>query len=56
MSKLNPYKDEILELRKQGKTYPQIAEEIQSKYNISIHKRTICYFVNDINASDTFEP
>jgi len=55
MSKLNPYKDEILELRKQGKTYPEIAEEIQSKYNISIHKRTICDFVNDLNASDTFE-
>ncbi len=55
MSKLNPYKEEILKLRNDCKTYPQIAKHLEEKYNINIHRRTICDFINKVGASDTFE-
>ena len=55
MSKLHPYRKEVFQLRKEGKTYPQISTHLQEKYNIKIARRTICDYVNKQNASNAFE-
>ena len=55
MSKLKRFKDEILYLRKQFKTYPEISTYLKDKYNFNIDRRTICEYVNKLGISDTFE-
>ncbi len=45
-SRLLPYKDIILELIKQNKTYPQIANILKEEHDLVVHKRTVCDFVN----------
>ena len=55
MSKLKPFKKEILQLRREGNTYPYISKYLKEKYNFKIHKRSICSYVNSLDESDAFE-
>jgi len=55
MSKLKPFKKEILQLRREGNTYPYISKYLKDKYNFKIHKRSICSYVNNLDESDAFE-
>ena len=42
---LNPYINEIIELRKQGTSYADIVEYLRDKYQISISRQSIFNFV-----------
>ena len=53
-SKLEPYKDEIIQLRKEFKTFPEIATILNSKYNSNFHRRTISDFHNKVTSENTF--
>jgi len=53
-SKLEPYKDEIIDLRKQLKTFPVIAETLKNKYGLEFNRKTICDFYNKAIADNTF--
>lgn len=53
-SKLDAYREEILELRKQAKSFPQISEELKKKYGLDFHRRTISDFYNKTISDNTF--
>ena len=53
-SKLEPYKDEIIQLRKEFKTFPEIATILNSKYGSNFHRRTISDFHNKVTSENTF--
>ena len=53
-SKLDAYREEILELRKQAKSFPQISEELKNKYGLDFHRRTISDFYNKTISDNTF--
>lgn len=54
MSKLNPYKEEIFKLRQEGKSFPKIAQFINSKYGLDFSTRNYCHLVNKHLAQGTF--
>lgn len=54
-SKLEPYKDEIIQLRKEFKTFPEIATILNSKYGSNFHRRTISNFYNKAVSENTFD-
>ena len=54
-SKLEPFKAEILELRKKGMTYPQISKHLNKEHNLNISRRGVCDFVIANNEGDAFE-
>ena len=53
-SKLEPYKDEIIKLRKEFKTFPEIAETLSEKYGVNFHRKTINEFYKKIASENTF--
>ncbi|QDP46538.1 MAG: hypothetical protein GOVbin4342_63 [Prokaryotic dsDNA virus sp.] len=54
-SKLEPFKAEILELRKKGMTYPQISKHLKKEHGLDISRRGVCDFVIGNNEGDAFE-
>ena len=54
-SKLEPFKAEILELRKKGMTYPQISKHLKKEHGLDIGRRGVCDFVIGNNEGDAFE-
>lgn len=50
-SKLEPFKDEITNLRKNGKTYKQIAKHIKDNYDLTVNKRTVCDYCHKIDVT-----
>ena len=53
-SKLEPYKDIILDLRLKGKTFPEISKLLRDKYSISVDRKTINDFVIRSGSKDAF--
>ena len=54
-SKLEPFKAEILELRKKGMTYPQISKHLKKEHGLDISRRSVCDFVIGNNEGDAFD-
>lgn len=55
MSILLPYKKEILKLREDNKTYPQISQHLAETHGIKVNRRTVCDFILESKAGNAFE-
>lgn len=54
-SKLEPYREEIIELRKKQKTYPQIVDHLAKKYQINVNRKTVNdFYLKTQQINDTF--